>query len=82
MTEPGCDPDERRTAPVHGVSQTHAVPSRAEAHVLLHSLTVPLTVGDREAARGTVDCFESAHRLPGQQDRLSYLWGGSAATIG
>ena len=52
MTEPGCDPDERRTAPVHGVGQAHAVPSRAEAHVLLHSLTVQLTVGDRETARG------------------------------
>src|SRR6185437_11443804 len=50
MTEPGCDPDERRTAPVHGVSQAQAVPSRAEAHVLLHSLTVQLTVGDRDAA--------------------------------
>ena len=33
---------------MHGVSQTHAVPSRAEAHVLLHTLTVQLTPGDRE----------------------------------
>jgi hypothetical protein len=52
MTEPGCDPDEGRTAPVHGVSQAHAVPSRAEAYVLLHSLTVQLTLGDRDNGPG------------------------------
>jgi hypothetical protein len=52
MTEPGCDPDERRTAPMHGVSQTHAVPSRAKAHVLLHTPTVQLSPGDSEPRRG------------------------------
>jgi len=37
-----CDPDKRRAVPVHGVRQTHAVWSRAKAHVLLHTPTVPL----------------------------------------
>ncbi len=50
MTEPGCDPDQRRAAPVHGVRQTHPVRGRAEAHVLLHTPTVPLTRSDREPA--------------------------------
>jgi len=48
MTEPGCDPDERRTVPLHNVSQAHAVPGRAQAHVLLHTPTVQLTPRDRE----------------------------------
>ena len=48
MTEPGRDPDEWRTGPMDGISQTHAVPSRAKAHVLLHTLTVQLTLSDRE----------------------------------
>ena len=50
MTEPGRDPDQRRAAPVHGVRQAHAVRGRAEAHMLLHTPTVPLTRGDREPA--------------------------------
>ena len=35
---------------MHGVRQTHPVRGRAEAHVLLHTPTVPLTRGDREPA--------------------------------
>ncbi len=47
MRQPGCDPDERRAAPVHGVRETRAVRRLAEAHVLLHTRTVPLALGDR-----------------------------------
>src|SRR4029077_9140099 len=54
MTEPGGAPARRGAAPVHGVRQTHPVRGRAEAHVLLHTPTVPLTRRDREPAkRGT-----------------------------
>ncbi len=51
MTEPGPDPHKRKTVPMHGIGQPHAARGRAEAHLLLHTLTVPPTPACREAAR-------------------------------
>ena len=68
MSQPGRDPHQRRTASVQRVSKAHAVPSRAEADVLLHRLTVQLTLGDREAARGAVDSVRIRSPAPGSAE--------------
>ena len=36
---------------MHGIGQPHAVRGRAEAHLLLHTLTVPPTPASRETTR-------------------------------
>ena len=61
---------------MHGVSQAHAVPSRAEAHVLLHSLTVQLTLGHREAARGAVDSVRIRSPAPRSAESAVLSFGG------
>jgi hypothetical protein len=49
VRQPGRCSHDRRSAAVYGVGQLHAVPSRAEANLLLHGVAGQL-VGDIEAA--------------------------------
>ena len=51
---------------MHGVRQTHPVRGRAEAHVLLHTPTVPLTRGDREPAEQGTRIADAASGVTGQ----------------
>ena len=57
MTEPGPDPDKRKTVPVHGIGQPHAARGRAEAYLLLHTMTVPRTPAVNGQVEGALAHF-------------------------
>ena len=71
---------------MHGVRQTQTVRAGAEAHVLLHAPTLPLTRGDREPACGgfrppeETEPNATANRCPSWEATTLYRTGQSGRT--